>query len=162
MRNLIDQDIDPVDSLIYNVNVGAVRATGAEAEFKVRTPSGLFGYASYTIQRVRTRDANEVLSNSPEHLVKAGLTMPLLSRLYAAAELRYESKRMTVYETNTDSFLRTDLTLSTAPLFDHLRLSVQIRNLFDARYALPGGYEHEQNALFQDGRTLSLKASYRL
>ena len=161
MRNLVDQDVDPADSMIYNVNVGAIGAVGAEFEFKARTTSGLFGYASYTLQRVRSED-EEILSNSPEHLVKAGLTVPVFSHLYAAAELRYESERMTVYETNTDAFLRTDLTVSTAPLFDHLRLSAQVRNLFDAAYALPGGYEHEQPALFQDGRTLTIKASYSL
>lgn len=162
VHNLIDQDVDPVDSLIYNLNLGAVQAMGAEVEFNARTPSGLIGYASYTFQHARTRDAQEHLSNSPEHLAKAGLTTPVLPRLYAAAAFRYESERLTVYETHTDAFLRVDLTLSTTPLFDHLRLSLQIRNVFDEGYALPGGFEHQQNALRQDGRTLAIKALYHL
>ncbi len=40
-------------------------------------------------------------------------------------------------------------------------LSASIYNLFDTRYSDPGGQEHVQDLIAQDGRSYRLKLSYR-
>jgi outer membrane receptor protein involved in Fe transport len=52
-----------------------------------------------------------------------------------------------------------DLKLA-ARLDRRLRASLAARNLFDAGYAYPGGVEHLQPAITQDGRTLGLSLEY--
>ena len=46
-------------------------------------------------------------------------------------------------------------------LTPHLDVSAGIYNLFDTRYAFPGGPEHVQEALPQNGRTFRVKLTYR-
>jgi iron complex outermembrane receptor protein len=41
-----------------------------------------------------------------------------------------------------------------------LELSASIYNLFDTKYGYPGGDEHVQDVLYQDGRTFRLKLTY--
>ena len=77
--------------------------------------------------------------------------------IYAAAQLQYETGRVTVYHKRTDSYLLTNIHLSTTPLFGHLELSFLVRNLFDVDYRLPGGFEHIQPAIIQDGRNFAVK-----
>ena len=104
----------------------------------------------------------EKLTNSPGHILKLGFCYPILDRFYAAAEMQYETERTTVYETETDPYLLTNIHLSTKPLFDHLRLSILVRNLFDVDYKLPGGFEHTQDAIPQDGRNFTVRMGYEL
>ncbi|MCH8960128.1 MAG: TonB-dependent receptor [Bacteroidetes bacterium] len=158
MRNLIDQGIDPEDEMLTYLNIGEVNAQGIEVEFNARFESGLSGYASYTYQEAY--DAEIQLSNSPHHIAKAGVTAPFFERFFAAAQMRYESERLTIYETNTDAYFLADLTLSAKRLFGRVSPSIQIRNVFDAHYMLPGGYEHVQPAIEQDGRTVVFKAAF--
>lgn len=159
MRNLIDQGVDPADEMLTYLNLGEVNARGVEAELRARFESGLGGYASYTYQRAH--DSDDIhLSNSPHHMVKTGVTVPFFERFFAAAQMRYESKRLTVYETSTDAYFLADLTLSAKRLFGRVSPSIQIRNMFDTHYMLPGGYEHVQSAIEQNGRNVVFKAAF--
>lgn len=106
--------------------------------------------------------SNEKLTNSPSHLVKVNLVYPLIKHFHAATNLQYESGRTTVYGAKTDSYLLTDLRLSTRlqpegdtflnSLFNALGVSLTVRNLFDVTYATPGGLDHLQPAITQNGR----------
>ena len=42
-----------------------------------------------------------------------------------------------------------------------LDVSVRVRNLFDERYFTPGGVEHTQPAIEQNGRSVSLRFDWR-
>ena len=42
-----------------------------------------------------------------------------------------------------------------------LELSLRVNNVLDATYATPGGVEHRQAAITQDGRNLSVELRYR-
>jgi outer membrane receptor for ferric coprogen and ferric-rhodotorulic acid len=42
-----------------------------------------------------------------------------------------------------------------------LELSLRLNNVFDATFATPGGVEHRQAAIVQDGRNLSAELRYR-
>lgn len=161
MKDLIDPTIDPTDSLGQFRNVGEVRANGLELELNARLKKGLSGYANYTFQNVQDADTKEKLTNSPSHIMKMGLCYPLLKHLYTAAELQYETERITVYRTKTDPYLLTNLNLSAKPLFNHVKLWVLIKNLFDVTYTTPGGYEHLQDAITQNGRNFAVKLEYK-
>jgi outer membrane receptor protein involved in Fe transport len=82
--------------------------------------------------------------------------------MYLSTEWHYESRRLTVQDTYTKPFLWTNLTLTTSSREGHWRGGFQVRNVLDARYRLPGGFEHLQDAIEQDGRTASVKLSYTL
>ena len=161
MRDLVDTVTDPADSLVQFQNVDQATARGLEASLQARFAPVLQGYFSYTLQRAQEAGEQEILSNSPTHLAKGGLTFPLPWRWSAATELRYEGRRRTIDATSTAPFMLANLSVHTQRFFNRLQLSGHVRNLFDTSYALPGGYEHRQNAIAQDGRSFAFKIHYR-
>ena len=103
LHNLIEEGYDPDDERSMYQNTGEVEAQGIEAEINARFEGGLSGYASYTYQNARATQTQAHLTNSPEHMVKAGITIPFLKQFFVAAQMRYETERLTVYETRTDA-----------------------------------------------------------
>lgn len=162
LTDLIDQVTDPVDSLIQHQNAASASAHGAEMELKARYDSGLNAYISYSFQQTKDDASGEKLSNSPSHLFKAGLYYPMFDLFTMAADFRYESERITVYETKTDPYFIANLTLTTRPVLKHLVFSAKVQNLFDTEYQTPGGWEHLQPAITQDGRNYIFRLQYQL
>ena len=166
MNGLIDPTFDATDSTYMYRNVGEASASGAELGLEARFAGGLLGYANYTYQRARDEATGEVLTNSPAHLVKAGVAAPLAGWVGAAVEGRGESGRTTLYGTSTGTYVLGSLYLWFSPLGGpaadgRLQLSLKVNNLFDATYATPGGLEHLQPAIEQDGRNVSAELRYR-
>ena len=161
MNDLIDEIYDEADELSQFQNVSQVKARGLELGLKAQFKMGLSAYANYIFQRSEDGDTEEKLTNSPSHLLKTGLLVPVLDYFYATVTMQYETGRITVYETETDSYLLTNVSLSTKPVFDRIRLSMQVRNLFDETYRLPGGYEHFQDAITQNGRNFEVRLDYK-
>jgi iron complex outermembrane receptor protein len=163
IEGLIDFEIDPADSLFQFQDQGRVQARGVEMELQGRIANGFGGYASYAYQWARDAETDKRLTNSPDHLVKAGLSYPFSRHFYGALESQYETGRLTVYGTETDPHLVTHLKatvnfpVSSSSAFGRVlsrtSLSIQLRNLFDEDYKTPGGYEHIQDAIQQNGRT---------
>jgi outer membrane receptor for ferrienterochelin and colicins len=54
----------------------------------------------------------------------------------------------------------TNVTVTTRQFGPGLSLSAHVGNLFDSDYAYPGGDEHRQNVIAQDGRTFRIGATY--
>ena len=170
MEGLIDQILDPANDLYQFHNLHDVEARGLEFELNVRMERGRGGYVNYAFQKTEDEDS-EKLTNSPSHIVKAGLFHPLIGPFYAAAEFLYETERRTIYDTKTDAYLLTKLRFSTqsyprsgtlwSPLFRRVQLSLLINNLFDVDYETPGGFEHLQPAINQDGRNYILQLDCR-
>ena len=123
---------------------------------------GVSGYANYIFQRAEDADLKERLTNSPSHILKAGWLIPVLDYFYAGVNMQYETGRITVYETETDAYFLTNFSLSTKPVFDRLKLSFLIRNLFNVTYSTPGGFEHLQDTISQNGRNFALRLDYEL
>ena len=169
MRRLIDLTLDPVDSLFQYRNVGDAKADGFELELQGRLRSGGTGYLSYSYQDATDRATHRRLTNSPEHMLKAGAAMDLTGWLGAAVDTRYESGRLTLAGTETDPAFMTDvhflLPARSAPsprgALERLELSLRVNNLFDASSATPGGVEHRQAAIAQDERTLAAELRVR-
>jgi iron complex outermembrane receptor protein len=167
VKRLIDLTLDPADSLYQYRNVGDARADGFELELEGRTGRAS-GYLSYSYQDAIDRDTGERLTNSPDHMLKAGAAVDLAGSLGAAMDTRYESGRRTLAGTETDGVFVSDLHLllparpsAARGVMQRLELSLRLNNVFDATFATPGGVEHRQAAIVQDGRNLSAELRYR-
>jgi outer membrane receptor for ferrienterochelin and colicins len=168
MQDLIDQMIDPVDSLLQFQNSRRVRATGLECELTARLHAGLNGYANYTYEHARYVDGDAALTNVPVHMVKLGLESQFLEVLRAALEMQYQSSRMTVRGSSTLPFFVANLNIAAASSATgdtwpgQVHFSLLVRNLFNAAYSTPGGFEHLQTAIAQDGRSYLFRLEWAL
>lgn len=160
MDDLIDTWIDPADSLTQFQNISRVDAFGAELDFEARLHSGVTGYANYTFQDARDSETDQQLSNMPAHLVHLGFGCSLSGSFEVAVEMQYETGRKTVYGTTTDPFLITNMNLTAHHFLGNLTASFSIRNLFNTSYSNPGGFEHKQPSIPQDGRNFLVKFDY--
>jgi iron complex outermembrane receptor protein len=166
MEGLLEQRLDPADALLQFHNTDEVRARGVELECRGFLWRGATGYASYTLQRAEDEVTKKELSNSPGQSAKLGLNGPLAGPLYTAVEMQYETGRRTLAGPRTDSFLLTTVRLSTSTRdwsarrerwSPHLGVSLTVYNLFDVDYETPGGFEHRQAAIPQNGRHFTLR-----
>jgi hypothetical protein len=131
---------------------------------------GTSGSLSYTYQDAVDSRSHVRLANSPVHMVKGGTGLELTRWIGVGADVRYESGRRTLLGTETRLALITDLHLllpshsaaSPRGPLDRAELSLRLDNLFDTAFATPGGVEHRQAAIPQDGRTASAEPRYRL
>ncbi len=160
-RDLIEQTTDPTTSLLQFQNMESATARGVELELKARLAGGLDAYGSYCFQRAKNSRSGATLTNSPEHIAKLGVSHPLRWGLFASVDLLYETSRLTVQDTRTDPYFLANATLTFEPKGSPLRLQFQVHNLFNTSYALPGGYEHIQAAIPQDGRNFAARVEYR-
>jgi iron complex outermembrane receptor protein len=176
--SLYRYDVDGLIEVVSDVggrlnysNLGEARALGIETTLDVRPARRLHGYLNYSIGRAVDHTTGIQLTNSPDHLLKAGLGAEVTSRVSAAAELRYESGRRTVQATRTDPFLIANLNLDIHPfgrtgvpggvgLFDGFNAALRVTNVFDTKYAYPGGTEHVQAGIEQDGRGVMVRLGY--
>lgn len=161
MDNLIDTGVDPRDSMAQFQNISKVNALGLELDLETRLRSGLTGYANYSLQEVKDDRTQLQLSNAPRHLVHIGAGYQLFSLLEVSAEMQYETGRKTVYGTVTDPFLVTNLNIVAFHLSEGFTGSLSVRNLFNVSYSNPGGFEHRQPDITQDGRTFLVKLDYK-
>jgi outer membrane receptor for ferrienterochelin and colicins len=159
---LISQVLDPSDGLLVYRNANKLNAKGLELALEGKWPNGWDGRVSYAIQEARDSDTDRLLTNSPQHLVKGNLIIPLFrDKVFAGLETRYMSSRLTLTGNSTKHVFLTNVTLFTQHLLPGREFSAQVNNLFDHRYGDPGSNEHLQDTILQDGRTYWLKLKYR-
>ena len=159
MKDLIDPlpEVDSQGNVLYQ-NHGSASANGLEVQLDTRLPNGLRATVSYALQSAK--DENDgLLSNSPRNVFNAMASTDLFGAGTAGARFRCESPRLTVHGTETPSYCLTDLNLTSKPL-SGFSLSLAVRNLFDRRYSTPGGVEHVQPAIEQDGRSFVGRVSW--
>lgn len=160
VSDLITQVLDPADGLLMYDNVDRVRAQGAEVEIEHVWRGGARLRASYSRQHTHDLATGMAVPNSPRHLAKLNLGAPVFGGPWrAGVELRHVSRRNTLAG-STGSHLLTNLTLSSVRLAPGLEVAASVYNLFDRRYADPGGAEHQQDALRQNGRSFRLRLDY--
>ncbi len=162
IKNLISQEVDPLDGLLVFRNMDEIEAKGIELEVEGKWPNGLTGRISYAFQETRNKKSHDLLLNSPRHLAKANLTVPLIrDKLFLGIEEQYTSKRKTLAGNEAGSFFLTNLTLFNQNVLKGLEVSASVYNLFDREYSDPGSSEHVQDLLKQDGRSFRFKLTYR-
>ncbi len=170
MENLIDQNVDPSDLLIYYSNSGEVNASGIEFEMQGNFQNEIHSYINYSVQLAEDANTKLKLTNSPNKLLKFGISIPLGEYFYASLDGYYESERFTVYQTFTPSYFKSNVTLSYlsltkdptrySELLDHFDISFKVNNLLNTSYGNPGGFEHIQPVIPQNGRNYLLRITF--
>jgi outer membrane receptor for ferrienterochelin and colicins len=163
INDLISQGTDPSDGLLQFANSNTVDAKGGELELEGTWDNGLRGRVSYTYQQAQDADTGVTLTNSPRHLAKFNLVLPLLpDRLFLGLEQQYQSSRSTMLGRGTGAAHLSNATLSYRTPLPGLEFSLSVYNLFDSHYGDPGAGEpqHVQDVIRQDGRSFRLKLGY--
>jgi outer membrane receptor for ferrienterochelin and colicins len=159
--HLISQGTDPANGMIHFANLDNVRNKGLEFQLSTKRPTGWEGRLSYTLQESHSSLSGETLSNSPRHLAKANLIVPLLpTKVFASFEGQEISRRLTVVDTEVGGSFVANATLYSKELLGKLRVSASAYNLLNKRYADPVGQEFQQPSIAQDGRTFRVKLTY--
>jgi outer membrane receptor for ferrienterochelin and colicins len=161
-KNLITLTTDPGDVLLVYKNVDKTETIGVEVELRGKWENGLEARASYSYQDSENKSTGETLTNSPMHLAKANVIIPIIrERLFAAVETQYTGTRKTLKGNDADDFMVTNLTIFGQSLVKGLDLSATIYNIFDKSYGDPGSEEHRQDIIKQDGRAFRVKLTYK-
>ena len=162
LTEMIRQETDPTNDFLVYQNLDSITAKGLEAQVERRLMAGLSGKISYTYTRTRDNTTNEEIVNSPRHMVKCNLSIPVLAdQVFIGVETQYTSSRKMQNGQAVSSYIITNLTIFSQELLKGLELSGSIYNLFDKTYTDPGGIEHTQNMIEQDGRLFRIKLAYR-
>ena len=162
VKDLISQQVDPADGFIVFNNVEKIEAKGFELELDGKWASGLEGRISYSFQETKDRATGNILTNSPKHLAKLNLTLPLIKdKVFLGIEEQFTSARKTLARNEADSFFATNLTLFSQNLLKGLEVSASVYNLFNKKYSDPGSAEHVQDLIRQDGINLRFKLTYK-
>ena len=160
--HLIDQVFSPADSTTSFENAHGDYARGCEGELIGNYSTGVGWYLRYTYEYATSQQSGGVLTNAPLHLGRMGSRVRILPYLHFSVEAMAESGRLTVNGTTTDPLVVANANVTYAPSEIALRVQLGVRNLFNAPYAYPGGFEHIQNDIMQDGRTWWMTLSYAI
>ncbi|MCC6967486.1 MAG: TonB-dependent receptor [Nitrospira sp.] len=162
ISGLISQTTDPTDGLLFFSNVDNITARGVELALEGKWPSGMEGRLSYALQRTENDDGNHQLTNSPQHLAKANVILPVITdKLFAGFEGRYTSSRLTLAGNSASPFYILNVSLFSQRIVKGWEFSGHINNLMNQKYGYPGSGEHVQDVIDQDGRTFWIKLKYR-
>jgi iron complex outermembrane receptor protein len=150
-------------------------AKGLEFAFEGNWPGGARARASYTLEATHNRSGSLDLPDSPEHLVKLNVSVPLWrEKIFAGAEFQYTSSRdslhnttdangqpLTVIGQTASGFAVVNLTLFSRDLLKNLEFSASVYNLLDKQYSDPASHFHKQDLIPQNGRSFRIKLTYR-
>jgi iron complex outermembrane receptor protein len=145
---------------------------GLELALEAFWPSGIRGRASYSFQETRDTVAGWDVPDSPNHLVKFNLSVPVVrDKVFAGVEFQYTSDRRSLYSPSgqpitlqgqdAGGFGVVNLTLFSQKLIKNLEFSASVYNLLDRRYSDPASSFHAMDLIQQDGRSFRLKLTYR-
>lgn len=146
--------------VIQNVNAKGGRAHGTEIEYEKNFSNGTRLRTSYAFQLAKDGDG-QWEANSPRHLGKFNLTLPLLRNLLRAGlEVDAMSRRKTLQNSEIGGHAVANLTLTSERLLPGLDVSLSVRNLFDRDYADVAPLQNVQPAIAQNGRNWWLQLSH--
>ncbi len=155
-------------------NLSGAEAKGVELSLDAFWARGIRGRASYTFQQTRDTSSGQVLVDSPQHVAKLNVSVPLWQdKIFAGLEFQYLSSRRTVFldftpqgwvlqnGADAGNYGIVNFTLFSQNLVKGLDLSASVYNLLDTTYSDPSTPYHAQNSIQQDGRTFRVKLTYR-
>lgn len=162
INNLITLETDASNGQAVYENSDKARALGTEIELDGNWATGVKGAASYSYTNTQDPATHQILSNSPQHLAKLNLTMPVVQqRVFASLDAQYTSPRQSLAGTTVSGFSIFNVTLLGHTLGKHLDLSASVYNILDKKYFDPGGPQDVQDAIQQDGRNFRIKITSR-
>jgi iron complex outermembrane receptor protein len=139
------------DGLIQYQNDDRIQAQGAEAEINGRPRNWIEVTASYTVQW--SHDSTGLLENSPRHLAKLRLAMPLGRKFDLSSGMQYQSSRLTLAENVLPPVCLADFTLSSRNLLRNFDFRLGLRNAFNRSYSDPVDLTSGVDTVPQPGRS---------
>jgi iron complex outermembrane receptor protein len=146
-------------------------AKGVELALDGFWTNGIRCRASYTYQVTENRLLGTDLTDSPRHLAKFNVSVPVIpEKIFAGLEFQYTSRRSTFYTTpvgdtvpggDAAGFGVVNFTLFSKNLVKNLEFSASVYNLLDRKYSDPATRFHQQDIIERDGRTFRLNLTYR-
>jgi len=159
VRNLITETLDPSGNYVFE-NTNRVQARGVEIAYEQDVASVAKIRASYSWQLAHDGDTGAALQNSPRHLGKINLTVPLFhNAARIGAEMRCASARLALAG-SAAGYCLANVSVGSERLVPHADVSFSVYNLTDKRFADPAGPNFTQNAIPQQNRTFLLKLVY--
>jgi len=165
-----------MDNLIFLQNGSFTNfdadADGMELSLEGAWANGIRARASYTFEDTWNRDTDHVLTDSPAHLGKLDISVPVYKqKVFAGLEFLYVSARnsehvspitgLDVPGRQAGGYGVVNFTLFSQNLLPNLEFSGSVYNLLDTHYSDPATRFHHQDLIPQDGRTFRLKLTYR-
>ena len=143
---------------------------GTELALEGIWEDGIRTRISYSLQHTENRDTGAGLPDSPMHLVKANVSVPVYrDKIFAGLELQYVSSSHTIYTDVSGStqpgpdapdFVVLNFNLYSHNLVKNLDVSASLYNLLGDKYQEPATRFHLQNVIPQDGLTFRVKLTY--
>jgi len=163
ITDLISLVTIPADQNFQYQNAGSAQATGMDVELSGHATNGLQGKASFDYVNAYSDDAGHPqLDNSPRHMAKLNLNIPLVEqRLFAGVEGQFLGRRLTLQQNSLSSYQVFNVTLLGHAVGKHLDLSAGVFNVLDKKYFDPGRPEDPEDAIQQDGRNFRIKITGR-
>ena len=142
-------------------NTARATSRGAEFEATLVTPGGVQLRGSVAVQRATDAETGELLSDAPQTLGKAMVTLPGPwpgSRF--GANLVGVGARRSVTGGSVPGYARLNANLSLAPAGQHWSVDLSLYNVLGKQYSDPGGAEHIQESLIQAPRTFRVQLGW--
>ncbi len=159
VRDLITETLEPSGAFVFE-NTDHAKAHGVELAYEQNLGSVAKIRASYSWQLARDSATGDVLQNSPRHLGKLNLTVPLFrNTARVGAELRCESARLSELG-SAAGYCLGNVTIGSSRLIPHADVSFSIYNVTNKIYADPAGPNFTQDVIPQQSRTFLLKLVY--
>ena len=147
-------------------------AEGMELALEGAWPNGIRTRASYTFEETQDHETDAELADSPEHLGKFNISVPVYQqKVFASLEFQYVSSRSSIHISpltgldvpgrNAPGYGIVNFTLFSQNLLKNLEVSASIYNLLDTSYSDPATPFHHQDLIPQDGRSFRVKLTYR-
>lgn len=144
---------------------------GTEFAIEGSWTNGIRARFSYTLQKTESRSLGLDMPDSPEHLIKLNVSVPLWrDKVFAGLEYQYTSQRDSFHNTSEPrtvqgesvrGFSVVNFTLYSRDIVKNLECSASVYNLFDKTYSDPATRFHVQDRIEQNGRTFRVKLTYR-
>ena len=162
IHSLITEQFDPLSGNNVFTNAQSLDIRGLDFTLSRELPRGLEGSMSYSFQSAVKASTRMPVVNSPQHLVQASISVPLIKQeLFASMDLQYVSKRATLAGQYAGSYVVPNFTLFSRKLLKGWEASASLYNAFNQKYSDPVGNAREADTLEQDGRTFRIKIGYQ-
>jgi outer membrane receptor for ferrienterochelin and colicins len=163
ISDLISLVLIPSDEDFQYQNAGNAEAVGMDVEFSGRTPSGVQGKASFDyVDAFNDSSGHPELDNSPRHMAKLNLTVPLINKaLFAGVDGQFMGRRLTLLRNSLGSYQVFNVTLLGHTIGKHLDVAASAFNVLDKKYFDPGRPEDPEDAIQQDRRSIRIKITGR-
>ena len=144
------------------VNQGQVRAKGLELEAQMRLKGDATALVSYALQSAVDQQTDTGLPNSPRHIAKARISLPGPTRgSFVSIEGQYLSSRKTLVGPPVPHAATVNVHVI-QPLGQFWQLFGGVQNIFGSGYLDPVSENHRQDAIEQNGRTATDRASLEI